>query len=74
VVRNGPLGLGSHDVERWDTLALSHDPLAVEVFGAGLFGLRAEQLGHLALAEQLGLGRATLAGRQLIEVKENGYA
>jgi len=74
VVRNGPLGNGPADVARWDTLALSVDPLAVEAFGAARFGLDPAQLEHLALAEELGLGRASVSGRRLIELEEDDDA
>ena len=56
ITRNGPMGRGSADVARWDTLVTSRDPLAVEAYGCQLFGLDPGSFPHLELAEQMGLG------------------
>ena len=63
IVRNGPAGRGAADVERWNTLVVSRDPVAVEAYGASRFGIDTAALGHIALAESLGLGSAHLSGR-----------
>jgi uncharacterized protein (DUF362 family) len=68
VVRNGPMGRGLPDIERWDRLAASRDPLAVEVYGAGLFGVPAEELPSVALAAQLGAGSPVLTRARLLEL------
>jgi uncharacterized protein (DUF362 family) len=72
VARNGPLGHAPADIVRLDTLVASTDPVAVEAYGSQLFASAIGQeqpivLPHIALAEQLGLGSATLAGR-LIQI------
>jgi uncharacterized protein (DUF362 family) len=68
VVRNGPLGGGDCDLARHDTLLVGRDPVAVEAAGSRIFaaaaGLKDElDLPHIALAERLGAGRASLTGR-----------
>ncbi len=68
IIRNGPMGRGAQDVARWDTLVVSRDPLAVEAYGAQLFGLDPGSLLHLGLAERLGLGVSDVGHARLIEV------
>jgi uncharacterized protein (DUF362 family) len=60
IVRNGPMGREPQDVARWDRLVVSSDLVAVEAYGAQLFGLA---LANISLAESLGVGSAQLAGR-----------
>lgn len=68
IIRNGPMGRGTPDVARWDTLVVSRDPLAVEAYGAQLFGLDVHTLPHLQLAERLGLGVSDVGHGRLIEI------
>jgi uncharacterized protein (DUF362 family) len=68
VVRNGPMGRGRPDIERWDRLAASRDPLAVEVYGAALLGVPVEELPSVALAAQLGAGSPVLNLARLLEI------
>ncbi len=68
VVRNGPMGRGPEDVERWDTILAGQDPLTVEAFGARLFGIDPRSLGPLVLAEGMGLGSSSLDPVRIIEI------
>jgi uncharacterized protein (DUF362 family) len=68
IIRNGPMGRRRCDVAHWDTLVVSRDQLAVESYGARLFGLLPHMLPHLDLAERLGVGVASLTTERLIEV------
>jgi uncharacterized protein (DUF362 family) len=68
VVRNGPVGLGSGDVARWDTVVASRDLLAVETYGARLFGVDAAGLPYLGLAHQLGAGTPHLTRARVYEL------
>ncbi len=68
ITRNGPMGRGAADVAHWDTIVVSRDPLAVEAYGARLFGLDPGDLPHLVLAEQLGLGFSELDHARMIVV------
>jgi len=54
IVENGPMGPGK--IKEWNQLVLGPDPLAVDVYGAGLFGLSPSDLGYLTVAAQLGVG------------------
>ena len=65
VVRNGPAGRGARDVERRDAVAACRDPLAVEAWGARLFGIEPRDLPHIGLAERMGLGSADLECRSV---------
>ena len=58
ILSNGPAGLTSADVGRWDEIAVGRDPVAVEAWGARRFGVEPSLLGHIPLAEGLGLGSA----------------
>ena len=56
LLRNGPQGGNLSDVQRMDTVAAGADPVAVDSYGASLFGRDAGTLGYLRLGEQMGLG------------------
>jgi uncharacterized protein (DUF362 family) len=60
MVSNGPTGGRLTDVKWTKTLCASADPVAVDAFGASLFGLNAD-LTHLMLAEKRGLGSRRLS-------------
>jgi uncharacterized protein (DUF362 family) len=55
--RNGPSGGNLADVEVRKTLAAGIDPVAVDAFGASLFGLDAQKIPFLTAARERGLGR-----------------
>lgn len=54
IVENGPMGPGK--IKEWNQLVMGTDPLAVDVYGAILFGLPPSTLGYLTAAAQLGVG------------------
>lgn len=54
IVENGPMGPGR--IKEWNQLVFGSDPLAVDVYGARLFGLTPSDLGYLTAAAQLGVG------------------
>lgn len=54
---SGPQGGDLRDVRKLDTVAVSIDPVAVDAFGATLFGLKGSDLGCIKLAEAAGLGK-----------------
>jgi uncharacterized protein (DUF362 family) len=63
LVSNGPSGGSASDVVVKDTLILSDDQVAADALAAGLFGIKAEDLGFISLGERWGLGTSDL--RQL---------
>lgn len=63
LVTNGPSGGSTSDVMVKNTLILSDDQVAADALAAGLFGIKAEDLGFIRLGEKRGLGTSDL--RQL---------
>jgi len=59
--RNGPTGGNPADVRLARTLCASADPVAVDTFGASLFGIGPDDLRSLSLGEERGLGKRDLA-------------
>ncbi len=56
LVRNGPQGGSLDDVAIENTVMCSTDQVAADARGAEFLGLRGDQVGHIALAQQSGLG------------------
>ena len=60
LVRNGPQGGRVSDTELRKTVVAGTDPVAVDVFGASLFGVAPKELPYLGLARERGLGETDL--------------
>jgi uncharacterized protein (DUF362 family) len=60
LVRNGPQGGTISDTKVVNTVAASQDPVAVDAFGATLFGLEPSAVPYIPLGEQKGLGHSDL--------------
>ncbi|NOZ60592.1 MAG: DUF362 domain-containing protein [Calditrichaeota bacterium] len=60
LLRNGPQGGNLSDVKAVNTIIAGADIVAVDAFGATLFGLQPEQLGFLKEAHARGLGEMNL--------------
>jgi len=60
LVSNGPSGGSTSDVMVKNALILSDDQVAADTLAAGLFGIRAEDLGFTRLGEKVGLGTSDL--------------
>lgn len=56
LLRNGPQGGNPGDVKRLDTVVAGTDQVAVDSYGATLFGLKGSDLGYVRIADQRGLG------------------
>jgi len=54
---NGPTGGKISDVQIMNTVAASADMVALDSFGATLFGMKAADIGHVRLANEMKLGR-----------------
>ncbi|MDZ7272159.1 MAG: DUF362 domain-containing protein [candidate division KSB1 bacterium] len=60
LVRNGPQGGNVRDVRVMDTVVAGVDRVAVDAYGAQVFGLQPEKMGFLVEAAQRGLGKIDL--------------
>lgn len=61
LVRNGPTGGNLADVEVRNLVCASPDPVAIDAYGATLFGLKATDIGYIIKAYELGLGEMDLS-------------
>jgi uncharacterized protein (DUF362 family) len=62
LVANGPQGGYLEDVRTLNTVVAGVDQVAVDSFGATLFGLTGRDLDYVREAERAGLGTADLSG------------
>lgn len=58
IIDNGPVGPGT--IKEWDQVVFGTDPVAVDAYGADLFGLTPTDVGYLAIASKLGVGEIDL--------------
>lgn len=58
---NGPQGGDLEDVKKLDTVIVGTDQVAVDAYGATLFGMKGGDLGYVRLAERAGLGTMNLS-------------
>ncbi len=65
---NGPQGGNLNDVKEMNTIIAGVDPVAVDAFGATLFGLKPEDLGFLREAQSRGLGKFDLSTLKIEKV------
>ncbi|MHC4942621.1 MAG: DUF362 domain-containing protein [Planctomycetota bacterium] len=68
LLRNGPQGGSLSDTEVKKTVIASRDPVAVDACGAGLFGLKPEEVPYIPIAVSKGLGTADLDSIEMHEV------
>jgi len=57
---NGPQGGSLADVKKLDTVIVGVDQVAVDSYGATLFGMKGSDLGYVVLGYKLGLGQMDL--------------
>ena len=57
---NGPQGGSLADVKKLDTVIVGVDPVAIDSYGATLFGMKGSDLGYVTLGHKLGLGQMDL--------------
>lgn len=57
---NGPQGGSLEDVKKLDTVIAGVDQVAIDSFGATLFGMQGSDLGYVRLADKLGMGTMDL--------------
>lgn len=58
---NGPQGGSLEDVKKIDTVIVGVDQVAVDSYGATLFGMKGSDLGYVRIADKRGLGRMDLS-------------
>ena len=58
---NGPQGGSLADVKRLDTIIVGVDQVAIDSYGATLFGMKGSDLGYVTLGHQIGLGQMDLS-------------
>lgn len=58
ITDNGPVGPGP--IREWNQVVFGVDPVAVDAYGATLFGLNPAEIAHVALAAKLGVGEIDL--------------
>ncbi|MCX5853607.1 MAG: DUF362 domain-containing protein [Deltaproteobacteria bacterium] len=64
---NGPQGGDLSDVKRLNTVVIGTDQVAVDAFGATLFGLKGSDIGHIVAGHRAGLGTMEL---QKLKIKK----
>jgi uncharacterized protein (DUF362 family) len=57
---NGPQGGSLADVKKLDTVIVGVDPVAIDSYGATLFGMKGSDLGYVTIGHKLGLGEMDL--------------
>jgi uncharacterized protein (DUF362 family) len=58
---NGPQGGSLADVKKLDTIIVGVDQVAIDSYGATLFGMKGSDLGYVTLGHQIGLGQMDLS-------------
>jgi uncharacterized protein (DUF362 family) len=61
LVANGPQGGSLADVRRLNTVIVGMDQVAVDAFGATLFGMKGSDIGYIRIAAEAGLGTMDLS-------------
>ncbi len=69
LVSNGPTGGSLDDVKLMNTVVAGPDLVAVDSYGATLFGLQPEKLGYVRAATAMGLGRSDLQNLRIDEIQ-----
>jgi uncharacterized protein (DUF362 family) len=57
---NGPQGGNLADVKKLDTVVVGVDQVAIDSYGATLFGMKGSDLGYVRIGNKLGLGKMEL--------------
>jgi uncharacterized protein (DUF362 family) len=58
--RNGPRGVSLSDVVEMKSLIISEDIVAADAAAAKLMGKEPEQIGHIRIANEMGVGTSDL--------------
>lgn len=66
---NGPQGGDLADVKQMDTVIVGTDQVAIDSYGATLFGMKGSDLGYVRLADKAGLGTMDLSKVDIKHIK-----
>ncbi|HEX9137191.1 MAG TPA: DUF362 domain-containing protein [Nitrospirota bacterium] len=66
---NGPQGGSLADVKKLDTVIVGIDPVAIDSYGATLFGMKGSDLGYLRIGDKLGLGKMNLNNLKIKKIQ-----
>jgi uncharacterized protein (DUF362 family) len=66
---NGPQGGSLADVKKLDTVVVGIDPVAIDSYGATLFGMKGSDLGYVTLGHKLGLGQMDLNKVRIMKIQ-----
>jgi len=66
---NGPQGGDLQDVRQMDTVVAGTDQVAVDSFGATLFGMKGSDLGYIRAAHQAGIGRMDISRLRIKKIR-----
>lgn len=66
---NGPQGGDLGDVKKLDTVIAGVDPIAVDAYGATLFGMKGSDIGCIRLADRASLGTMNLARVKIRKIR-----
>jgi uncharacterized protein (DUF362 family) len=58
---NGPSGGSLADVKKLDTVIVGVDQVAIDSYGATLFGLKGSDLGYVVAADKMGIGKMDIS-------------
>lgn len=67
--RNGPRGVSTEDVIRLDSMIISRDIVAADAAATKLFGLEPEDISHIFIADEMGIGNMNLAELNINRIK-----
>jgi len=66
---NGPQGGSLADVKKLDTVIVGFDPVAIDSYGATLFGMKGSDLGYVTIGYKLGLGQMDLTKMKIKKIQ-----
>lgn len=66
---NGPQGGDPRDVKRLDTIIAGTDQVAIDAYGATLFGMKGSDLGYVRLGQETGFGKMDLGALTIRKIE-----
>lgn len=69
MIRNGPTGGSVEDVKLAGKCIIGTDQVAVDAYGATLFGYKPQEIGYLRIASEMKLGEIDLSKLKIKEIK-----
>ncbi|MCX7914333.1 MAG: DUF362 domain-containing protein, partial [Thermodesulfovibrionales bacterium] len=69
LIANGPQGGNLSDVKKINTVVVGTDQVAVDSYGATLFGMKGSDLGYVRIAHQMGKGNMDLTKMNIKKLK-----